>query len=391
MAIASPCGEPAAAHQPHELSAAELLAWRRSMLEGSGSADSAAAGLDWLLDLAGGLGWPALQALWLHPQRRVQLRCSLQELEDLWRRHRLDDEPLQYLVGRCPWRDLELSVAPGVLIPRQESEQLPELALALIPPAPAGRPLCWADLGTGSGCLAVALARALPLSCGLAVDASAEALRQAAANLQALLPSGSRIAGPFATEPQATVDLLPQATVDMLPQATVDLPPQATVGAEPQAAVGAEPVPGSEAHPSERMVPGVHLRQGSWWQAIEPWWGQLQLVVSNPPYIPSAVLAGLDPVVRDHEPALALDGGADGLAAIRLITSGAPAALAPGGVLLLEHHHDQSEAVLALLADAGLEECRAHRDLEGVLRFASARRPTEPDGAVAPNAAGFHS
>ena len=383
MAIASPCGEPAAAHQPHDLSAAELLAWRRSMLEGSGSAGSAAAGLDWLLDLAGGLCWPALQALWLHPQRRIQLRCSLQELEDLWRRHRLDDEPLQYLVGRCPWRDLELSVAPGVLIPRQESEQLPELALTLIPPAPAGRPLLWADLGTGSGCLAVALARALPLSCGLAVDASAEALRQAAANLQALLPSGSRITGPFATEPRATVDPLPQATVHVQPQAGV--------GTVPRAAFDAEPESGAEAQPSERMVPGMHLRQGSWWQAIEPWWGQLKLVVSNPPYIPSAVLAGLDPVVRDHEPALALDGGVDGLAAIRLITSGAPAALAPGGVLLLEHHHDQSEAVLTLLADAGLEECRAHRDLEGVLRFASARRPAEPHGGLARNAAGFHS
>jgi release factor glutamine methyltransferase len=58
-------------------------------------------------------------------------------------------------------------------------------------------------------------------------------------------------------------------------------------------------------------------------------------------------------------------------------------------VLLLEHPHDQSEAGLALLADAGLEVCRAHRDLEGVLRFASARRPAEPDGVVAGNAAGI--
>jgi len=381
MAIASLRGEPAAARQPHELTAAELLAWRRSMLVLDGCDVGSAAGLDWLLDLAGGISWPALQALWLHPQRRVQLQTSLQDLEDLWRRHRLDAEPLQYLVGRCPWRDLELAVAPGVLIPRQETEQLLELALTLAPPAPAGRPLCWADLGTGSGCLAVALARALPHSCGLAVDASAEALRQAAANLQALLPSGSRIGGPFSAEPQTTMALLPQATVYVQPRGAVD--------AEPQAAADGEPEAGAEPQPPERILPGVHLRQGSWWQAIEPWWGQLQLVVSNPPYIPSAVLAGLDPVVRDHEPALALDGGADGLAAIRSIASGATAALAPGGVLLLEHHHDQSETVLALLAAAGLEDCRAHRDLEGVLRFASARRPAEPDGVVAGNAAGI--
>jgi release factor glutamine methyltransferase len=139
------------------------------------------------------------------------------------------------------------------------------------------------------------------------------------------------------------------------------------------------------AAPTDRLDltrPGVRLRQGSWWQPIAPWWGRLQLVVSNPPYIPTALLAELDPVVRDHEPALALDGGADGLAAIRCIAAGAQAALAPGGVLLLEHHHDQSEAALALLAAAGLEDCHAHRDLEGVLRFASGRRPRQSDGAA---------
>lgn len=364
MAIASLRGKPAAARHSHDLSAAELLAWRRSMLALPGGGADASARLDWLLDLAGGLSWRALQALWLHPQHRIQLRCSLQELEDLWQRHHRNAEPLQYLVGRCPWRDLELSVAPGVLIPRQETELLLELALAEAPAPPSGSPLCWADLGTGSGCLAVALGRALPGSCGLAVDASPEALRQAAANLRALLPPGARIAGPFTTETQTTVGAEPQAAVDV---------------AEP----GAEP--------SGRMVPGVQLRQGSWWEAIEPWWGRLQLVVSNPPYIPSAVLAALEPVVRDHEPALALDGGPDGLAAIRRIAAGAAVALAPGGVLLLEHHHDQSEAVLDLLAGSGLEECRAHRDLEGVRRFACGRRPAVPDGGVALNAAGIHS
>jgi release factor glutamine methyltransferase len=99
----------------------------------------------------------------------------------------------------------------------------------------------------------------------------------------------------------------------------------------------------------------------------------LELVVSNPPYIPTAVWAGLDPVVRDHEPALALDGGADGLDALRAIAKGAADALAPGGLLLLEHHHDQSEAVMALLAAAGLNQVQAHADLEGQRRFASAR------------------
>ena len=356
MAIASLRGEPAAARTPHDISGAELLAWRRSMLALKGGGRGSAAGLDWLLDLAGGLGWPALQALWLHPHRRIQLQCSLQELEDLWRRHRLDAAPLQYLVGRCPWRDLELSVAPGVLIPRQETEQLLELALNLVPDPPAGSPLCWADLGTGSGCLAIGLARALRASVGLAVEASSEALRQAAANVKALLPPGSQLESP--------------------------LPP-------PSNAAGADRESAARAEPQGLMVPGVRLRQGSWWQPIEPWWGRLQLVVSNPPYIPTDVWAALEPVVRDHEPALALDGGADGLAAIRCITAGAPAALAPGGVLLLEHHHDQSEAVQALLAAAGLHDCRAHRDLEGVLRFASGRRPCIGDSATPLGAGGL--
>jgi len=239
----------------------------------------------------------------------VRLAQPLARLEELWRRHRRTAEPLQYLVGRCPWRDLELQVGPGVLIPRQETELLVDLALALAPPAPREAGLRWADLGTGSGALAVALARALPAGRGLAVDASDEALTFAALN---------------------------------------------------RAAAGVE----------ERFT----LMRSDWWEALKPCWGELELVVANPPYIPSITVEGLEPVVRDHEPRSALDGGSDGLAALRTITAGASQALAPGGVLLLEHHHDQSQSVGLLLELAGLVEVQAHRDLEGVRRFASGRR-----------------
>jgi release factor glutamine methyltransferase len=300
------CGgaEPMAPEPHAELRAADLLAWRRSLIKEAGGA---AADLDWLLDLAGGLPWPELQALHLHPQRRVSLSVSLKRLEELWRRHRRTAEPLQYLVGRCPWRDLELRVGPEVLIPRQETEQLVELALAM---APKKRDLRWADLGTGSGAMAVALAMALPGSPGLAVDASPAALQLAATNCRA-------------------------------------------------AAV------------TERVL----LLQSDWWEALSPWWGELDLVVANPPYIPTATLHALDPVVRDHEPWLALDGGSDGLNSLRVISAGAARALAPGGRLLVEHHHDQSEAVLALFRASGLEQVEAHHDLEGVKRFASGLRP----------------
>jgi release factor glutamine methyltransferase len=294
-----------------ELSGYELLAWRRAQLATGGRAVD----LDWLLDLAGGLRWTDLQALHLDPAaRRVRLACELSELASLWQRHRLQHEPLQHLVGRCPWRDLELTVSAAALIPRQETESLVDLALerwrAAQPGASAKPLLRWADLGTGSGALAVALARAFPQASGHAVDCSEAALALARLNLE-------------------------------------------------QHAV------------SERCS----LHSGDWWQPLRPWWGLLQLVLSNPPYIPSAVVDQLDPVVREHEPRLALDGGADGLAATRLIIAGAPEALAPGGWLLIEHHHDQSEAVLDLCAAAGLDHLKADTDLQGVRRFACARRP----------------
>jgi len=295
---------PASSASGESVTAEAVLAWRRSLLlqHPGGSA----AELDWLLDLGAGLGWQALQQLHLHPQRPVVLQRSLAALAGLWQRHLEEHIPLQYLLGVCPWRDLNLQVAPGVLIPRAETELLVELALHL----PQQPPALWADLGSGSGALAVSLVRAWPHSQGLAVELSAAAREQAAFNLQA-------------------------------------------------AAVASR----------------VQLLAGSWWQPLAPWWSRLQLVVANPPYIPTAVWAGLEPGVREHEPRLALDGGADGLDAIRTIAAGTRGALAPGGWLLLEHHFDQADAVAALLAAAGLQQLGRHRDLEGQWRFASARAP----------------
>jgi release factor glutamine methyltransferase len=291
------------------VAAAELLQWRRTLLEAGGQPSQ----LDWLLDLEGGVRWQTLQQLRLYPERPVSLAAPLTRLAELWQEHLQQGTPLQYLVGRCPWRDLELEVAPGALIPRQETELLVDLAAELITPTipdPDGpTPGLWADLGTGSGCLALALARAWPGSKGIAVDQSPQALALAERNLKA-----------------------------------------------------------------HQLEGAVELRQGSWWEPLADCAGTLALVVSNPPYIPTAVWAELETGVRDHEPSLALDGGADGLDAVRTIAAGAIRYLAPGGWLLLEHHHDQSSAVLALLRAAGLEQVQAHRDLEGVWRFASGRR-----------------
>ena len=280
-----------------------LLQWRRDqLLRGGRSVD-----FDWLLDLSGGVSWSALQQLRIDPDRTIQIQCSLKFLEDQWMRHVAEAIPLQHLVGSCPWRDVELEASPAALVPRQETELLIDLAVQRIGRQPIKR---WADLGTGSGALAVALSCEWPEAEGHAVDLSSAALSLAWRNLQQCAP-----------------------------------------------------------------LHRCQLHCGSWWDPLQLWWGQFDLVLSNPPYIPSGQIAELDPVVRDHEPHLALVGGRDGLDSIRRVLANADAALSPGGLLLLEHHHDQSTAVLDLMQQAGLAECEAVPDLQGVLRFAIACRP----------------
>ena len=290
-------------------SSQDLFAWRRVQLAQGGRAVD----FDWLLMMRGDLSWASLQKLRILPESSVHLAAPLDELEALWHRHVIEHVPLQHLVGRCPWRDVELQVSPAALIPRQETELLIDLALDCLKLSESDalpETGVWADLGTGSGAIAVALARSLPRWEGHAVDLSAEALDLARVNL-----------GSFAPSPCWT------------------------------------------------------LHSGSWWEPLRHLWGRLNLVLSNPPYIPRDQLAGLEPVVRDHEPHLALSGGDDGLDCCRAIIGEASRALAPGGWLLLEHHHDQSNAVMVLLRDAGLDAVQSRSDLQGVMRFAMARRP----------------
>ena len=285
--------------------AADVLSWRRQQI----SIGGCAASFDWLLDLAGGVPWQLLQACQLDPSRKIHLQLKPKKLQYLWRQHIVEHVPLQHLVGVCPWRDFLLEITPNVLVPRQETELLIDLALncAVEHCNALGR---WADLGTGSGALAVALARELSTWPGHAVDCSPLALHIAACNLKRLAPGGS-----------------------------------------------------------------WHLHLGSWWDALRPWWGQFNLVVCNPPYIPEALIAKLDPVIRDHEPQLALAGGPDGLCSIQALAEQANLALAPRGWLLIEHHHDQSKVVLDIMHASGLVEMQTAADLQGTQRFAMGRRP----------------
>jgi release factor glutamine methyltransferase len=125
----------------------------------------------------------------------------------------------------------------------------------------------------------------------------------------------------------------------------------------------------------ERLgAPKIAWLTGDWWHALPADLPRFDAVVSNPPYLPEADPHLLDPALR-HEPAAALASGADGLDAIGAIVAGAPARLADGGWLLLEHGYDQGAAVRERLAAAGFEAVATLADLEGRDRIGIGRRP----------------
>ena len=279
-----------------------FLQWRKEMiLKGGRKVD-----FDWLLDFAAGISWSELQNIILNPDNFVSLEIPTEELETIWHSHLKDQIPLQYLISKCPWRDFELEASVGALIPRQETELLIDLALKKVANLKHGR---WADLGTGSGPLAISLAKSLPDWEGHAVDISKDALQLAKRNLKSLAPNTN-----------------------------------------------------------------VKLSLGDWWEPLKRFWGSFDLVLSNPPYIPSDLIGDLEPVVKNHEPLIALDGGTDGMFASKQIMIGALNGLAKGGWLILEHHYDQSEKITMFMRNIGMEEVSFEKDLSGIKRYAICRK-----------------
>lgn len=114
----------------------------------------------------------------------------------------------------------------------------------------------------------------------------------------------------------------------------------------------------------------LDLRESDWASGVGE---RFDLVVSNPPYIASADIGGLAPEVARFEPRLALDGGADGLAAYRTIASALPGLLKPGGVVALEVGFGQAESVAALIEAAGMSVAEPRRDLSGIPRVVVGR------------------
>jgi release factor glutamine methyltransferase len=114
------------------------------------------------------------------------------------------------------------------------------------------------------------------------------------------------------------------------------------------------------------------LLRGDWTAGLQD--ASFDLVVSNPPYIASAVIETLDPEVKDHEPRLALDGGPDGLGAYRVLAGEVLRVLKPGGLFALEIGHDQGPAVEALMRGNGGDDVRVLRDLAGKDRVVAGRK-----------------
>ena len=228
---------------------------------------------------------------WLFTNRDAVLgHEQARNFESLVQR-REQGEPVAYLTGRRGFWSLDLEVTPATLIPRPETELLVELALEKLPDGCAA-----ADLGTGSGAIALAIASERRKSRVIATDASIDALEVAQRN-------GQRLA-----------------------------------------------------------ITNVEFRHGEWFAPLQG--ERFDLIASNPPYV-----AVGDPHLGEgdlrFEPAAALSSGSDGLDDIRDIVVNAPAHLHDGGWLMLEHGHDQGDAVRALLEHAGFAEVATRHDLEG--------------------------
>ncbi|WP_340116929.1 peptide chain release factor N(5)-glutamine methyltransferase [Pelagibius sp. 7325] len=234
---------------------------------------------------------------------------------------RVAREPVSRILGEREFWSLPFGLNAATLDPRPDSETLVEAVLAEC--ADRAAPLTLLDLGTGTGCLLLALLSELPAASGTGIDISAEAVEQAAGNAGRL-----------------------------------------------------------------GLAARARFARHSWAQGLAALGDGWDVIVSNPPYIASGAIAGLEPEVAGYDPAAALDGGADGLAAYRALIPAAAAVLTPGGLVALEIGIGQAAAVEALLAGAGLAPVRRARDLAGVercllatkARNGAALRPPESRG-----------
>ena len=239
---------------------------------------------------------------------------------------RATGEPIQYITGETEFYGLPFLVTPDVLIPRPETEQLVEKVIELAVSLQSPRIV---DVGAGSGAIAVALADALK-----GHDFSRAETQQN--DVGALAPAG---------RPSTTIT------------ATDLSAPALTIAREN----------------ATRNQTTLRFLQGDLLTPVAD--EQFEIVVSNPPYVPDPDRPTLAVEVRDHEPALALFAGQDGLDIYRRLIPQAFAHLVPGGFLVLEIGYNQSPAIHDLLAVSGFQNIEFLPDLQQIPRVAVAQRP----------------
>lgn len=292
---------------PCLISGQDLAAWRSQARQQAIAADVPVDEVDWLLQEVAGLDRLSLRLESFARRSQISLSTSLSDLSQGWERRLRERLPVQYVLGVTPWRHFSLQVSPAVLIPRPETELLIDLAKQAVQDSPI------ADLGSGHW---------VDLGTG----------------------SGAITLG--------LADALPRAIIH-----GVDRSPAALAIAQQNA-------------DKLGLTARLHFYQGSWWSPLASLAGQVSGMVSNPPYIPTVSLAGLQPEVIEHEPLLALDGGHDGLEHIRHLVSTAPTYLRAGGIWLIEMMAGQAEDVVQLLEQQGsYQRIQVFSDLAGIDRF----------------------
>ena len=160
----------------HSISVKEFLSWEKEQITKGGSRES----LSLLLELIGGISQDKLNLIRINSEGNLNLKRNLDLIESIWEKHIFNFVPIQYLTGYTFWRDLKLSVSEIVLIPRPETELLIDIVLDIF--KTNSKKLIFAELGTGSGAISIALAIANPLWEGIATDIDENAIKIASKN-----------------------------------------------------------------------------------------------------------------------------------------------------------------------------------------------------------------
>ena len=247
--------------------------------------------------------------------------------------------PLQQILGQQEFMGLTFFVNEHVLIPRQDTETLVELVLN----EQKDKNVSILDMCTGSGCIAVSLKKLGGYACVEGADISEEALKVAKRNSEEILEN-SDVNNDAVSSRTEQIQNCTNLTNNQNKQDNSEERMVSEVRTVPQTS--------------------VTFRRSDMFSAF-PETERFNVIVSNPPYIPSAVIEELEPEVRDHEPRGALDGTADGLYFYRILAEECAKHLTPGGHVYFEIGYDQGAAVKELLDIHGFKDTRVIQDLTG--------------------------